>query len=295
MKFMKKNNLYIVIAVFNRKEITIRCIEQLKEQANQDFKIVLVDDNSTDGTKDAISEKFPEIDIVEGTGDWWWTRSMNEGMKHAVNKGASHILIMNNDTIFDKDYIEKVVAHITEYPDAIIGTLDITKEEPHKIFFSGVKKMIWWKAKGITYHKNYDLYEKSMSGIKKSVALNGRGTIIPTEVFSKIGFLDERNLPQYASDFDFTLRAARNKIETLISWDLVVYSYVGETGAGKPYIKQPFGTFAKSFFNKYSQTSISTWYKYYRNHCYPIVFVFPFLLQLLKLIFSYFKRQKSFA
>jgi len=286
--------LFIVIAVFNRKEITLNCISLLHDQDYQEFNVVVVDDGSSDGTYEAIRTEYPEVHLIKGTGDWWWTKSTNEGIKFAINKGADTILILNNDIIFSENYLSKMVNISKHNPKAIIGSLDITKEEPKRIFFSGVKRIIWWKAKQIKYHKGYDLYDPTMNGLHKSICLNGRGTIIPVEVFNKIGFLDEERLPQYASDFDLTIRADKAGISTFISWDAVVYSYVKETGAGKPFIKQSFGVFLKSFFGKYSQTSLSTLYVYYKKHCRWYYLHFAFTLQILRLIYSYFKRRNAF-
>ena len=134
-------------------------------------------------------------------------------------RGRLAILMMNDDTYFEDNYIETIVKISEENPGAVIGSLDITREEPRRIFFSGVEKMIWWKAKGINYHDGYDLYDPAMTGLHKSVCLNGRGTLVPVEVFDTIGLLDEEKLPQYASDFDFSLRADEAGIDTFISWD----------------------------------------------------------------------------
>jgi GT2 family glycosyltransferase len=256
--------------------------------------VVVVDDGSTDGTAESIARDYPEVTVIGGTGDWWWTRSMNEGIKFAIDDGASAILMMNDDTFFDDHYLETLVKISSENPGAVIGSLDVTREEPRRIFFSGVEKMIWWKAKGINYHDGYDLYDPSMTGLHKSVCLNGRGTWVPVEVFKTIGLLDEKNLPQYASDFDFSLRADEAGIDTYISWDAVNYSYVKKTGSGKPFIRQKFGVYIRSFFSKYAQTSLSTNYAYYRKHCKWYYFHFAFSLHMLKMIYSYFKRRNAF-
>jgi GT2 family glycosyltransferase len=257
--------------------------------------VVVVDDGSTDGTAEALAKDHPEVHVVRGTGDWWWTRSMNEGIKYAICKGATAVLMMNDDTYFDDDYVETMIRISGENPGALIGSLDVTREEPRRIFFSGVEKMIWWKAKGINYHKGYDLYDPSMTGLHKSVCLNGRGTLVPLEVFDKIGLLDEEKLPQYASDFDFSVRADEAGIKTYISWDAVNYSYVQKTGSGKPFIKQTFGVYLRSFFSKYSQTSLSTNYHYYRKHCKWYYFPFAFTFHMGKMIYSYFKRRNAFT
>lgn len=287
--------LYIVIAVHNSKDITLGCLSLLSGQTFQDFRVVVVDDGSTDGTEKAVSKAFPEVVVIRGTGNWWWTKSMNEGIKYAIEQGATTILMMNDDTYFLDDYIETIVKISEKNPGALIGSLDVTREEPRRIFFSGVERMIWWKAKGINYHNGYDLYDPSMTGLHKSVCLNGRGTLVPVEVFNAIGLLDEKKLPQYASDFDFSLRADEAGIDTYISWDAVNYSHVHKTGKGKPFIKQKFNGYLRSFLSKYSQTSLSTNYAYYGKHCKWYYFHFAFLFHMLKMVYSYFKRRNAFT
>ncbi len=287
--------LYIVIAVFNNKDITINCLNLLKKQSYNSYETVLVDDGSSDGTSEAVAEQFPEVHIIKGDGNWWWTKSINEGIRYSLKEGADAVLIMNNDTIFSEKYLETITHQLSENPGSVIGSIDITMEEPHKIFFSGVKEIIWWRAKEIRYHKGYDLYEpEKIKGLHKTVGLNGRGTLIPVEVFEKIGLYDEENLPQYASDYDFSVRSSKAGIPTYISWDAVLFSYVSVTGEGRPFIKQSLWKFLKSFSKKYSQTSYSTLHNYYKKHTKWYYFHFALFLQMLKLVYSFYKRRNTF-
>jgi GT2 family glycosyltransferase len=288
-------NLYIVVAVFNRKKYTIELFELLKKQTYQAYKVVLVDDGSTDGTYEDVSRLFPEIEIVKGPGDWWWTKSTNEGIKKALQLGADKILVMNNDTFLEDNYLQTILNISDQNPGAIIGSLDVTYEEPRKVFYAGIKKLIWWKSKGINYINGYVLYDKEkFTGLHPTPCLNGRGSLFPKEVFDKIGFLDEKKLPQYASDFDITIRAVKAGIPCYMSWDAVVYAYVGLTGAGKAYISTSYWQYLKSFFGKYSQTSLSTMFAYYWKHCTWYEFITAIPIHIIKLNVSYFKRRNAF-
>ena len=80
--------IYIVIPVYNRKEFTHQCLLSIIKQTNKNFKIIIVDDRSTDGTREMINSEFPEIILLKGDGNLWWTRAINLGVKYALKHGC---------------------------------------------------------------------------------------------------------------------------------------------------------------------------------------------------------------
>ena len=76
---------------------------------------------------------------------------MNEGIKYAIDQGPTAILMMNDDTYFEDNYIETIGKISEENPGSKSVHWTSHVKSP-RIFFSGVEKMIWWKAKGINYH-----------------------------------------------------------------------------------------------------------------------------------------------
>ena len=71
-----KNKIYILLPVHNRKEITRGFVECLKAQTFQDYRLVLIDDGSNDGTADMVKESIPSVTVLRGIGDWWWAGSL---------------------------------------------------------------------------------------------------------------------------------------------------------------------------------------------------------------------------
>ena len=68
-----------IIPTFNRKDYLKVLLSQLQNQNKERFtlEIIVVVDGSTDGTLEMLENEFPEVHIVKGTGDWWYTKSMN--------------------------------------------------------------------------------------------------------------------------------------------------------------------------------------------------------------------------
>ena len=115
----------VVIPVHNRKHFTRDCLASLKAQTRQPDGIIIVDDGSTDGTGEMLQYDFPEVTVLSGDGNLFWTAAINKGIKYALDHGSRFILTLNNDTVASPDFIEKMMMAATEYPNALVGALDI--------------------------------------------------------------------------------------------------------------------------------------------------------------------------
>ena len=99
---MKSIKTAIIITSFNRKEITLLCLGSLlisiKLLFNNLVDIYLVDDNSTDGTKQAVHENFPSVIIINGNGSLYWNRGMHLAWEIAAKtKKYDYFLWLNDE------------------------------------------------------------------------------------------------------------------------------------------------------------------------------------------------------
>jgi GT2 family glycosyltransferase len=286
---MQSIRLAIVIAVHNRKDITLECLRLLARQTYQGSLIIVVDDGSSDGTSSAIRKQYPQTIVLAGSGDWWWTKSVNEGIRHALAEHATHILLLNDDTYFDTDYLELVVAEVGINPASVIGSLNLTMEKPHRVYFSGAKSLNPLLFRYRRYHKTFSIYrEDDATGRFPSVYLPARGAVVPSAVFNKIGVLDEKHFPQYASDVEFTLNAHEKGIDMYVSSALKLYTPVNSTGSGDIYKQEAFVKFLSSFGNKHAKRHLYTNLQLIRNHVSPWIVPFSFLLYNGSILAKYF-------
>src|SRR5687768_11634675 len=133
---MRPIKVEIVTPVHNRRAETLQCLRSLA-RANTDnlqLHIIVVDDGSTDGTSEAVAEEFPDVEVIHGDGNLWYTAGTNRGIEAAFRHDPDYILAINNDSIFDENCIARMVACAEKFPRSVIGALLLTWDVPHKVF-----------------------------------------------------------------------------------------------------------------------------------------------------------------
>ncbi len=288
------SNNYLIVPVHNRKTITISFLHKLKRQTIKNYITVVIDDGSKDGTGKEIIKRFPDIRLIKGDGSWWWSKSINKGCEYAIRNGAKNVILLNDDTRFDEDYLEKLLEHGKNNPESVIGSILLTDEQKPKVFFSGSYKSGWVIKTKKRHLKRFQPYNKHLTtGLKPSIEMTGSGLLIPTSVFKIVGFFDDQVFPQYWADLDFVRRANRKGISTYICFDTATYTNIACTGKGASFVKQPFGGFFMAFFNKYSRNNILQTFRFFIRH-HPLTFYIRAPLHLVLTIKNhlFLKKQK---
>jgi len=251
-------SLCIVIPTFNRKRQLSVLLRQLKTQKLKDidFKIVVVVDGSKDGTFELLASEFPEVAVVRGNGNWWFTRSLNEGCKYAIDVlHAKLILTLNDDVQIPENYLQAMIRNYSESDgNSIIGSSSFSLTEPRMITFAGFSGENLLYLKYYRYVQPYSYMEPGqLTGIATSVTLPTRGLLVPADVMKSINYLDEKTFPQYASDYDFVLRAAKKGVQIFISYDAYVFEDMKLTSQGNPRLSKNFVEYLRNIFlNRFS-------------------------------------------
>ncbi|MEO1705092.1 MAG: glycosyltransferase family 2 protein [Pseudomonadota bacterium] len=112
----------VAIAVHNRKAATLACLRSLWRQdgANEDFalRVTVLDDASTDGTRDAVADAFPEVELLDGSGSLFWGGGMNVAMTRALEGDPDFALLLNDDVTLRADAIRSALETYRALADA---------------------------------------------------------------------------------------------------------------------------------------------------------------------------------
>lgn len=237
--------IYIVIPVFNRKEYTRECLKSLQAQTNTNYKVVIVDDGSTDGTDKMLAEEFPDAHVIKGDGNLFWTAGVNLGIQYALDQKAPLIMTMNNDVICEKGLIENMYKWHAQKPEALLGALELDAETGKPIFGG---ERLDWKVNSVDYLLQL-LPESEQKGLHAVTHLPGRGLLIPAVVFQKIGLFDQERFPHYIADYDYTHTARRNGFELYVNYDAQLLTYPEESGERQIRSSKNFRNYYKHLFD----------------------------------------------
>lgn len=244
-----------VIPTYNRKPYLKNLLQQLHTQKVKNIllDIVVVVDGSTDGTLEMLRSEFPDIQIVNGPGNWWFTKSLNEGLKYAKQLKSDAVLILNDDSEIESDYLATLVEeHQRIEEGAVLGSITLTKNT-HIVTYSGVRKIKWWRYKRYQHLPfNSKFREEMAKAPLPTLTLTARGTLVPYHALIALNYFDEKHFPQYGSDDDFALKANKNGVPVYISFKCQLFDNTELTGKGSPRLIPTFGQFFLSMFNKYS-------------------------------------------
>lgn len=211
---VKPIRVAIVTPVFNRRELTLQCLRSLSriDRTGLDVRIIVVDDGSTDGTSQAVAENFPDVTLVSGTGDLWYTAGTNLGIHKALKHDPDYVLCINDDSIFDENCVRRMIDCAERHPRSVIGGLLLLWDQPHRVFQVAP---VWKTWKGGWQH----WYEQTVWTVPASAwevdLIVGNCVLFPAEVFSKVGFLKPQVSAQYG-DAEFTIRLRKNGWRLLI-------------------------------------------------------------------------------
>lgn len=127
-------SVYILIPVHNRKAVTLTCLDRLQRNGDLDrYHLVVVDDGSTDGTAEAIQARFPQVTILKGDGNLWWTGAITMGMQYAYDQGADFFVWLNDDTLPLAGTLATLIDHCHQRPKRLATAqcyADLSLTEP---------------------------------------------------------------------------------------------------------------------------------------------------------------------
>ena len=195
-----KNMISIIVLNYNGKKWLKKCLDSLCAQTYKNFEIIFVDNASSDNSIEFVENNYKDdrIKIIKSDKNLGFAGGNNLGFQYV--KGE-YILLLNNDTWAQENYLEKFIKAFQEIPNAAsIQSKMILMDSIEKLDGCGS----YWSDSSFLYHygfgKNQSLekYNKTMQFFSNK----GASIMIRKDVIDQIGLFDE-DFWCYYEDTDF--------------------------------------------------------------------------------------------
>lgn len=246
MPDQRKPKIFICIPVHNRINYTVKCLDSVWGQTYSNWQVIICDDGSTDGTPAIVRNKFSSVIIESGNGNLFWAGGMNRCVEKALSIASDEdfIYTLNNDTELLPNTLAALLEKALAHPGSIIGTLNLFYQEPSRIENSA---FIFNGLSGFRRLRQFGELRREEKGLFRVDGLAGKGALIPCKVFRSIGVYEDKLLPHYHADLEFTFRAKKAGFKIFIDFDSHLLSHQGESGIGSVMSAPNLKEFLKSF------------------------------------------------
>ena len=251
-------NTTVIIPNYNGIGYLKDCIKSLYSSGDKDFKIIVVDDGSTDGSSECVKSEFPDVVLIE--------HKENRGFAAAVNTGINaadteYVLLLNNDTVVKEHFVSELEAAIASDERIFSASARMLKyDSPDTVDGAGDYYCALGWAFAYGKGKKADRLNKPRNIFSSCAG----AAIYRREVLMSLGLFDERHFA-YLEDVDVGYRARLSGYRNIYAPKAEVL----HVGSG----------FSGSRYNEFKVRLSS------RNSTYLICKNMPFLQQLINLPF----------
>ena len=215
----------IIIPNYNGLKFMDECIRSLNAQTYPNFRTLVVDNGSTDGSVEWLKEhQIDTIFLPENTG---FSGAVNVGIKAA---DTPYVLLLNNDVRVDEYFVAEMVRAIGQSERIFsVSSRMIQMYHPDRLDDAGnyYCALGWAYARG--KGKDIHTYEKE----EKIFASCAGAAIYRKKIFDELGYFDEEHFA-YLEDMDVGYRARIYGYENWYAPDAMVY-HVGSGTSGSRY------------------------------------------------------------
>jgi GT2 family glycosyltransferase len=205
----------VVILNYNKRLDVLNAINSVLTSDISDVDVIAVDNSSSDGSVEAIAERFPAVPLLANQANLGVSGGRNSGWRYATaHFDFEYILFLDDDAILSPDYLRRVRATFAERPDVGVVCGKAFTTEAHTTLMSvGIKANLYTGSiedigVGESDHGQHDV-------VTERDSCGGFAFCTRAALFERLGAFDEAFNPYGWEDVDFCLRAKRAGFLTL--------------------------------------------------------------------------------
>ncbi len=224
---MSQPLVHIIIVNWNGIDDTSELLESLSKISYSNYLIIIVDNNSANDESEKLEKIYRgKAHIIRCKENLGFTGGNNVGIRYSLEKKADYILLLNNDTTVNPDFLDILVSKFAVLSEAgIIAPRINYYNEPKKIWTDG-GKISRLRGSGFAYS---DKLETEVDNSDKLVSfVSGCCMLINSDVFLKVGLFDE-NYFLYTEDTDLCLRVIKAPYKICVTPNSKIYHKVSNS------------------------------------------------------------------
>ena len=215
----------VVVPNWNGMRFVGMCLDSLAKLDFEDYEVIVVDNGSTDGSREMIEEKYPHVRLLKLPYNMGFAIACNEGIKAS---NAEYIVLLNNDIEVTSDWLRELYEGMERHPECGMGTTKMMFLDQRDVFYNTGDLFHSWSAGGGRGQGEKDLgqYEREEYVFG---ACAGAG-IYRRDFFNKVGLFDE-DFFIFAEDVDLNMRGQLQGLKTVYLPKAKVY-HIGTATVG---------------------------------------------------------------
>lgn len=237
----------VVILNWNRAKDTIECLRSVNRARVKgiELSILVVDNHSTDDSVDRIGQQTSNIkhlQIIRNNSNLGFAEGNNVGIKKALNDGANYVLVLNNDTLVDRDMIMELVKVFDNDSSACAVSPKIYFApgfEFHKDRYSkrNLGRVVWYAGGKMDWNNIYgsnmgvdEVDRGQFDKLTETDFATGACTMFRASALKQIGLYSEQYF-MYSEDLELSQRMKNEGLKVMYAPKAVMWHKVAQSSA----------------------------------------------------------------
>ncbi|WP_420629584.1 glycosyltransferase [Candidatus Leptofilum sp.] len=191
----------VLVLNWNGRSLLETCLPTLLKQTYVNYKIVLVDNASTDESVGWVQANYPQVQIIQNEENLGFSRGINAGLRQI---SADVVVLLNNDVLVRPEWLVEMVRPFAQDPTVgIVGA--------KLLFPDGTIQHLGAELSYPLAHSHHFHYKEpdrnQIAAVRDVHYVTGASLAVRQDVLTQIGLLDEAFHPFYYEEVDFCTRA----------------------------------------------------------------------------------------